>query len=75
MCARMPLGTGAGTAAEFDLRYVCHDYPPASRAAQWQTTVAEQRARNIRMREPRELQDALSFVRSQLPVVRIEAAP
>ena len=23
--------------------YVCHDYPPASREAQWETTVAEQR--------------------------------
>ncbi len=27
--------------------YVCHDYPPASREARWQTTVAEQRAHNI----------------------------
>lgn len=27
--------------------YVCHDYPPASRPARWQTTVAEQRAHNI----------------------------
>ncbi|MFM9925227.1 MBL fold metallo-hydrolase [Variovorax sp. H27-G14] len=27
--------------------YVCHDYPPASRAAHWETTVAEQRAHNI----------------------------
>jgi glyoxylase-like metal-dependent hydrolase (beta-lactamase superfamily II) len=27
--------------------YVCHDYPPANREAQWQTTVAEQRSRNI----------------------------
>jgi glyoxylase-like metal-dependent hydrolase (beta-lactamase superfamily II) len=31
--------------------YVCHDYPPASRQAQWQTSVAEQRARNIHVRE------------------------
>ncbi|WPG40912.1 MBL fold metallo-hydrolase [Variovorax sp. EBFNA2] len=31
--------------------YVCHDYPPASRPAQWQTTVAEQRARNIHVRD------------------------
>jgi len=30
---------------------VCHDYPPASRRAQWQTTVAEQRARNIHVRD------------------------
>lgn len=30
--------------------YVCHDYPPPSRAAQWQTTVAEQRACNIHVR-------------------------
>lgn len=27
--------------------YVCHDYPPAARAPQWQTTVGEQRAHNI----------------------------
>lgn len=31
--------------------YVCHDYPPASRQPQWQTTVAEQRARNIHVRD------------------------
>jgi glyoxylase-like metal-dependent hydrolase (beta-lactamase superfamily II) len=31
--------------------YVCHDYPPASRAPQWQTTVAEQRAHNIHVRD------------------------
>ncbi len=30
--------------------YVCHDYPPASRNAAWQTTVAEQRAHNIHVR-------------------------
>ena len=31
--------------------YVCHDYPPASRAARWQTTVAEQKASNIHVRD------------------------
>ena len=31
--------------------YVCHDYPPPSREPQWQTTVAEQRARNIHVRD------------------------
>lgn len=31
--------------------YVCHDYPPSSRPAQWQTTVANQRARNIHVRD------------------------
>jgi len=31
--------------------YVCHDYPPASREARWQTTVAEQRAHNIHVRD------------------------
>jgi glyoxylase-like metal-dependent hydrolase (beta-lactamase superfamily II) len=31
--------------------YVCHDYPPASRQARWQTTVAEQRAHNIHVRD------------------------
>lgn len=31
--------------------FVCHDYPPAGRPAQWETTVAEQRARNIHIRD------------------------
>jgi glyoxylase-like metal-dependent hydrolase (beta-lactamase superfamily II) len=31
--------------------YVCHDYPPASREPAWQTTVAEQRARNIHVKD------------------------
>ena len=31
--------------------YVCHDYPPSSRQVQWKTTVAEQRACNIHVRD------------------------
>lgn len=31
--------------------YVCHDYPPASRKAAWQTTVADQRAHNIHVHD------------------------
>ncbi|WP_454908549.1 MBL fold metallo-hydrolase [Variovorax gossypii] len=31
--------------------YVCHDYPPASRQACWQTTVAQQRTHNIHARD------------------------
>ncbi|KWT70382.1 MULTISPECIES: MBL fold metallo-hydrolase [unclassified Variovorax] len=31
--------------------YVCDDYPPASRHVRWQTTVAEQRAHNIHVRD------------------------
>lgn len=31
--------------------YVCHDYPPANRAAQHRTTVAEQRAENIHVHD------------------------
>lgn len=31
--------------------YMCHDYPPAGRQAAWQTTVAEQRRRNIHVRD------------------------
>ena len=31
--------------------FVCHDYPPATREARWQTTVAEQRALNIHVRD------------------------
>ncbi len=30
---------------------VCHDYPPASRAPAWQSTVAQQRAHNIHVRD------------------------
>jgi glyoxylase-like metal-dependent hydrolase (beta-lactamase superfamily II) len=31
--------------------YVCHDYPPPGRTPQWQTTVADQRAHNIHVRD------------------------
>jgi glyoxylase-like metal-dependent hydrolase (beta-lactamase superfamily II) len=31
--------------------FVCHDYPPGQRAPAWQTTVADQRARNIHVRD------------------------
>ncbi|HVL55050.1 MAG TPA: MBL fold metallo-hydrolase [Burkholderiaceae bacterium] len=31
--------------------FVCHDYPPAGREVQWETTVAEQRARNIHVHD------------------------
>ena len=31
--------------------FVCHDYPPESRHAQWQTTVGEQRAKNIHVHD------------------------
>lgn len=30
---------------------MCHDYPPPSRLARWQTTVTEQRAHNIHVRD------------------------
>ena len=31
--------------------FMCHDYPPASRAARWEVTVAEQREHNIHIRD------------------------
>ena len=31
--------------------FMCHDYPPAGRGPQWQTTVEEQRAKNIHVRD------------------------
>lgn len=31
--------------------YVCHDYPPQGREAKWETTVGEQRAKNIHVRD------------------------
>ena len=31
--------------------FMCHDYPPAGRAAAWETTVARQRADNIHVHD------------------------
>ncbi len=31
--------------------YVCHDYPPPTRQARWQTTVAEQKAHNVHVHD------------------------
>lgn len=31
--------------------FMCHDYPPEGRAPRWQSTVAEQRAQNIHIRD------------------------
>ena len=31
--------------------FVCHDYPPQGRTARWETTIAEQRARNIHVHD------------------------
>ena len=31
--------------------FMCHDYPPESRSAAWETTVAEQRAKNIHVHD------------------------
>ena len=31
--------------------FVCHDYPPASRTPQWESTVAEQRAHNMHVHD------------------------
>lgn len=31
--------------------FVCHDYPPAGREVAWETTVADQRARNLHMHD------------------------
>src|SRR5690606_14285057 len=31
--------------------FMCHDYPPEERAAEWETTVALQRAHNIHVRD------------------------
>jgi glyoxylase-like metal-dependent hydrolase (beta-lactamase superfamily II) len=31
--------------------FMCHDYPPPTRQARWETTVAEQRTRNIHVRD------------------------
>jgi glyoxylase-like metal-dependent hydrolase (beta-lactamase superfamily II) len=31
--------------------FMCHDYPPKDRSAQWQSTVAEERAHNIHVHD------------------------
>jgi glyoxylase-like metal-dependent hydrolase (beta-lactamase superfamily II) len=31
--------------------FMCHDYPPGGRAVRWETTVAEERANNIHLRD------------------------
>lgn len=31
--------------------YMCHDYPPATRPAEWESTVAQQRAQNIHIQD------------------------
>ncbi|UXC20085.1 MBL fold metallo-hydrolase [Comamonas squillarum] len=63
------------------LLYVCHDYPPAGRAAAWCSTVAEQRAHNIHVHEGvdeaafvamREARDAtLAMPQLMLPSVQV----
>lgn len=61
--------------------YICHDYPPAGRAHQFVTTVAEQRANNIHVRDAvteaefvrmREERDAtLAMPRLILPAIQV----
>lgn len=63
------------------LLYVCHDYPPAGRAAAWCSTVAEQRAHNIHVHDGvdeaafvamREARDAtLAMPQLMLPSVQV----
>jgi glyoxylase-like metal-dependent hydrolase (beta-lactamase superfamily II) len=61
--------------------FVCHDYPPQGRAPAWQTTVAEERAKNIhvhdgvteeefvRMRTARD--ETLSLPRLIIPSIQV----
>jgi len=44
--------------------FMCHDYPPEGRGPAWQTTVADQRARNIHVRES-VTEDAFAAMRTQ----------
>lgn len=41
--------------------YMCHDYPPAGREAAWESTVAEQRAGNIHIRDGVSEQDFVAM--------------
>ena len=56
--------------------FLCHDYPPAGREVQWETTVAQQRARNIHIHdgigEVRTKRDAtLDMPQLILPAVQV----
>ncbi|MCV2352683.1 MBL fold metallo-hydrolase [Paucibacter sp. B2R-40] len=45
--------------------YMCHDYPPEGRTAAWETTVAEQRAGNIHLRDGVSEQDFVAMRRQR----------
>ncbi len=41
--------------------FMCHDYPPSTREVRWETTVAEQRANNIQIRDGISEQDFIAM--------------
>ncbi|GGC05350.1 MBL fold metallo-hydrolase [Oxalicibacterium flavum] len=41
--------------------FMCHDYPPEERTAEWETTVARQRAHNIHVRDGITLEEFVSM--------------
>lgn len=41
--------------------FMCHDYPPSTREMRWETTVAEQRANNIQIRDGISEQDFIAM--------------
>jgi glyoxylase-like metal-dependent hydrolase (beta-lactamase superfamily II) len=58
--------------------FMCHDYPPPGRAAQWLTTVAEQRAHNIHVHDGVSEDDFVALRRArdaglEMPVLLLPA--
>ena len=51
--------------------YVCHDYPPKDREPAWETTVAQQRAHNIHVRDGISEEDFVTMRRARDAVLEV----
>jgi glyoxylase-like metal-dependent hydrolase (beta-lactamase superfamily II) len=53
--------------------YVCHDYPPTGREPRWETTVAQQRAHNIHVRDGVNEEEFVRMRRARDAVLEVPA--
>ena len=53
--------------------YVCHDYPPPAREPRWETTVAQQRAHNIHVRDGVNEEEFVRMRRARDAVLEVPA--
>ena len=53
--------------------YVCHDYPPPGREPRWETTVAQQRAHNIHVRDGVNEEEFVRMRRARDAVLEVPA--